>query len=322
MYRTPVNSDADSRTSYSTALEMLPGGTPAGTASYWIHPENLLQLQLLLLKHTRTRKNQLSATNSQSLSSCASRKESTTDNASPAAIRSNDRGSVVICDNLSAFIEFRNSATISDSENVLGSSPSKDSASIRISSANDAIIVVVAGSKDEDDSDNGVRPDFQTAKTKPRALRQLFDNNDFVEDLAFSGERDSQPLNPQICRVPDGPSPLDTCLNITSNIKAIEQWLRKHQQVRPLVELHFQRCRFAGIHNSTTSGIWATLDTDVAMSKCTLESLGKYDSSETADGLESNIRDFPFAILRVRIEGDSDSAVIKELNNSHLVSWQ
>lgn len=226
----------------------------------------------------------------------------------------------MVCDNLSAFAECRNSATISDSENGLGSSLSKDTASIRITSANDAIIVVVAASKDVYGGENGVRPDFQTAKVRRRALRQLFDNASPAQDLVVSGERDNPPPNSKICRAPDGPASVETCLNITSNIKTIQQWLREHQQVRPLVELQFHRCRFAGISNSTRFGIWATLDTDIAMSKVTLESLERPGSSEPASDSKSAIREFPFAILRVRIEGDSSNDLIKELDNSHLVS--
>ena len=317
------NRDADSKPYISTALEMLPVGSPAETASYWVHPENLLQLQLLLLQHTRTRKNQVSATHSQSLSSRASRKESNTDNGTTTAvIRSGDRGSLVICDDLSAFAQCRDSATISDSENVLGSSPSKGAASIRISPDDDAVIVVVAASKDVHDSDNGVRSEFQTAKIRRRALSQLFNNENPVQDLVVFEAQESQSPNPQIFRVPNGPSPLDTCLNITSNLESIQQWLFEHQQVRPLVELHFHRCRFIGTDNSMTSGIWATLDTDVAMSKITLQSLEQQDSLEYTKGAESAICEFPFAILRVRVESESNSAVIKELDNSHLVSWQ
>ena len=300
---------------------MLPIGSPALTASYWIHPENLLQLQLLLLQHTRTRKNRLSATNSLSLSSRASGKDSSTDNATSVAVRSGDRGSLVVCDDLSAFARGRNSATISDFESLSGSSQSKYAASIRISSADDAAIVVVAASEDTYDADNKFRPNFQTAKVRRKALRQLFDNEGSVQDLVVSRDLDSQSPNSQICRVLDGPSPVDTCLNITSNDKAIQQWLREHQQVRPLVELHFNRCRFAGISNSTTSGIWATLDTDVIMSKANMESFESSRSSESAKDPESAIREFPFAILRVMIEGDSNNALIQELDNSHLVSW-
>ena len=318
----PGNRYADSKTYFSTALEMLPVGSPALTASYWIHPENLLQLQLLLLQHTRTRKIRSSATNSQSLSSRASRKDSSTDHAPSLAVRSGDRGSLVVCDDLSTFARGRNSATTSDSESLSGSSQSKDAASIRISSANDAVVVVVDASEDMYNDDNRVWPNFQTAKVRRSAVKHLFDNEGSAQDLVVSGELDSRPSNPQICRLPDGPSPVDTCLNITSNNKAIQQWLREHQQVRPLVELHFHRCRFAGISNSTTSGIWATLDTDVAMSKVTLESFESSGSLEPAKDPESAIREFPFAILRVRIEGDSNNALIQQLDNSHLVSWQ
>lgn len=296
-----------------TAFAVLPQGLEATTASYWIHPENLLQLQVLLLRHARSRKNQISISTPSQLSSRLSRRGSLSESGSYVSVQPGDRACLIICDDLQTFARRQNSVTIGDR------SLDNSAASIRLSSTGKAVVVVGTPYKGKSSNDRShSQSGFQTTKVKRKALRRLFEARASTEEITSPKEQDSQSQNLQ--RTESDDSPLSTCLSITTNVKKIEQWLGEHPEVQPLLELKSRRCRFTGIHNTANSGLWATLDTDVIMAKSTLMSLDKYDSSESSNDADSAIHRFPYAILSIRIEGNARTSLVEELDGSHLVS--
>ena len=302
-----------------TAFALLPLGLAATTASFWIHPENLLQLQVLLLRHARSRKNQISVSTPSQLSSRLSRRGSLSESGSFVAVQSGDGACLIVCDDLPTFARRQNSITVDDSAKTVGGSLDNSAASIRLASTGKAVVVVGTPQKgmSNNDRDHG-QSGFRTTEVKRKALRRLFDARASIEEITSPEEQDSRSQNLQLSE--SGDSPLSTCLNITTNVKIIEQWLGEHQEVQPLLELKSQRCRFTGIYNTADSGLWATLDTDVTMAKSTLMSLDKYDSSESSNDADSAIHRFPYAILSIRIEGNARTSLVKELDGSHLVS--
>lgn len=302
-----------------TAFAVLPLGLAATTASYWIHPENLLQLQVLLLRHARSRKNQISISTPSQMSSRRSRRGSLSESGSFVAVQSGDGACLIVCDDLPTFARRQNSITVDDSAKTVGRSLDNSAASIRLASTGKAVVVVGAPHKDKPNNDRDHRQSgFQTTEVKRKALRRLFDAGASTEEITSPEEQDSRSRYLQTSQ--SGDSPLSICLNITTNVKTIEQWLGEHQDVQPLLELKSQRCRFTGIYNTADSGLWATLDTDVTMAKSTLMSLDKYDSSESSNDADSAIHRFPYAILSIRIEGNARTSLVKELDGSHLVS--
>lgn len=310
-----------SKSEIDTAIAVLPLGDPAETTCYWIHPENLLQLQVLLLRHAKSRKDQIPASTPSQRSSLHSRKGSTSESGPIFPIQSGNEACTIVCDDLSTFARRRNSAPISDSEDTAGRSLEDSAASIQLSSTTDAVVVVGAHHKAKfDNGDNQGQPSFQTTKVKRKALRRLFDAKATTEDITSLAELDGRPQESQSSESVDKSPLACTCLNVTTKPGAIKQWLSEHPKVQPLLELRFHRCRFAGTHNTAKTGLWATLDTEVTMAKSTLLSLGKYDSSESSDDTDAAIHQFPYAILRVRVEGESSSSLIKELDGSHLVN--
>lgn len=304
-----------------TAFAMLPLGPQAMTACYWIHPENLFQLQVLLLRHTKSRKNQISVSTPSQTSSRPSRQGSISESGSSATIQSGSEACFIACDDLPSVAKRQSSATIEDAESAGGRFLHNSVASIYLSSTGDAVVVIGAspGIKPESDDSQGL-PCFLTTKVRRKALRRLFDAGSSVKDISSSVEQSDRTQNSRSSAT-IGSSPLvDTCLNITSNIEVIKEWLHGHQKVQPLLELRSQRCRFTGIYNTANSGLWATLDTDVIMAKSTLLSLDRYDSSEPCNDLESAIQKFPYPVLSIRMEGNASTSLIEELDGSHLVS--
>ena len=304
-----------------TAFGMLPLGPQAITACYWIHPENLFQLQVLLLRHARSWKNQISVSTPSQTSSRPSRRGSISESGSSATIQSGSEACFIACDDLPSVARRQSSATIEDAESAGGRFLHKSVASIHLSSTGDAVVVVGTSPEITPGSDDTQElPCFLTTKVRRKALRRLFDAGLCSNDISSLEEQSDRTQNSQSSAL-IGRSPLvDTCLNITSNIEVMKEWLRGHQKIQPLLELRSQRCRFTGIHNTSSSGLWATLDTDVIMAKSTLLSLDRYDSSESSNDLESAIHKFPYAVLSIRIEGNVDTSLIEELDGSHLVS--
>ena len=304
-----------------TAFAMLPLGPKAITACYWIHPENLFQLQVLLLRYARSRKNQISVSTPPQTSSRPSRQGSISESVSSTTIQSGSEACFIACDDLPSVAERQSSATIEDAESAGGRFLHNSVASIHLSSTGDAVVVIGASPeiKPESDDTQGL-PCFLTTKVKRKALRRLFDAGSSVKDISSLEEHSDRTQNSQ-SSASIGSSPLvDTCLDITSSIEVIKEWLRGHQKVQPLLELRSQRCRFTGIHNTANSGLWATLDTDVIMAKSTLLSLDRYDFAESNSDSESTIQNFPYAVLSIRIEGNASTSLIEELDGSYLVS--
>lgn len=305
-----------------TAFAMLPLGPQAITACYWIHPENLFQLQVLLLRHARSRKNQISVSTPSQTSSRPSRRGSVSESGSSATIQSGSEACFISCDDLPSVVKRQSSATVEDAESAGGSFIHNSVASIYLSSTGDAVVVVGASSpeiKPESDDTQGL-PCFLTTKVRRKALRRLFDAGSSAKDISSFEEQSDRTQNSQSSALISKSPLVNTCLNMNSNIGVIKEWLRGHQKVQPLLELRSQRCRFMGIHNIANSGLWATLDTDVIMAKSTLLSLDKYDSSESSNDSVSAIQKFPYAVLSIRIEGNVSTSLIEELDGSHLVS--
>ena len=304
-----------------TAFAMLPLGSQATTACYWIHSENLFQLQVLLLRHARSRKNQISVSTPSQTSSRASRQGSISESGSSATIQSGSEACFIACDDLPSVAKRQSSATIEDAESAGGRFLHNSIASINLSSTGDAVVVVGASPeiKPESDDTQGF-PCFLTTKVRRKALRCLFDAGSLAKDISsLEEQRDCIPNSQSSALI--GKSPLvNTCLNVTSNIEIIKEWLREHKKIQPLFELRSQRCRFTGINNTANSGLWATLDTDVVMAKSALLSLDRYDSSESSSHTESGVHKFPHAVLSIRIEGNVTTSLIEELDGSHLVS--
>ena len=304
-----------------TAFAMLPLGPQAITACYWIHPENLFQLQVLLLRHARSRKNQISVSTPSQTSSRPSRQGSISESGSSTTIQSGSEACCIACDDLPSFAKRQSSATIDDAESAGGRFLHYSIASIYLSSTGDAVVVVGAPPEAKPENDDTRRlPCFLTTKVRRKALRRLFDAASFAKDSSGLEGQSDPTQNSQSSALVNKSPLVDTYLNITSDIEAIKEWLHGHQKIQPLLELRSQRCRFTGIHNTANSGLWATLDTDVIMAKSTLLSLDRYDSSESSKDSETAIHKFPHAVLTVRIEGNVNTSLIEELDGSHLVS--
>ena len=286
--------DEGSNVDIDTALAIIPLGRSATKAVYWVHPDNIVQVHVLLLQHTRLHRSNDSISQPHSPSSSRpSPRASFSNTSGKPASRTDDEVGVVVCDDLQHFAKRCSSETISASEDSPGTAAQKAAASIRYTLSGEAVVVVDTSSKEAGQSHNLTQTYApRKAKVKRKAVRQLFGMSN-----ANHSAKDS-----------------------TTDFERVRVWLSQHREVQPLVELQARRTRFLGLRNNKTGGIWATLDKDVSMKTCSLDLLGNgLGSSTTSEGGKNEMDIFPHAILEVRLEGDADSNLIAALDSSHLV---
>lgn len=289
-----------------TALAVLPLGRRAGKASYWIHPDNLVGVHILLLQFTRLWKSNSPEPTGASASSRSSRQSSVNDRGTEVGALPEDDIGLIICDDLQRFAKRRSAATISDSENIPGRAAENAAASIRYASKGEAVVVVGTSPDDfRDSAAAGTRPGVQNAKFKRKALRDLFDV-----------ETDSS-----LARIKSGSSGLSGSMRAdqVQSIDAVKTWVANHQEVRPLVQIQCKRSRFVGLSNSESGGVWALLDKDVSMRQCTSKTLDVDQDLLTFGERSPDSNKFPHAILEIRYEGEGTAKLVTALDESHLV---
>lgn len=286
-----------------TALAILPLGLAAGKASYWIHPDNLVEIQVLLLRYTRLWMPTTSGNSSQRPS--PTRSMSGRSFGAGGGMSENDVG-VIICDDLEKFAKRRSSATISDSENIPGISAEKAVTSIRYTSKGNAIVVVGTAPGLGHPSAKGTIPGVRKARIKRRALRDLFDMN----------------IEPALARTRSGSSRQSSFSEADDqqqDVESVRKWLEDHREVQPLVQIQFNCSRFVGLGNNGSGGIWATLDQNVCMRRCSSETLNA--NGDKLAMIERESEKFPHAVLEVRYEGEGVPKLVAVLDESHLVSY-
>lgn len=274
------------------ALATTPLGQQACRAAYWVHPDNVVQLQILLLQHTRIRNWGRSPTTSKSTTGPESSPRGSVSGYVNDCLNTggHDFG-LIACDDPDQFVAHQKGEPVGDTENSSGSTLQKSATTIRYSSEEDLLLAVsVARRRPE----NGKQGFFRTHRLKKKAIGHLFES---------SSDEDRFTMNPS-----DG-------------FKQYHSWLAKHPEIQPLVQIRYKRCHSVGIHNVETSGIWATLDTDVDMRTCSKVSISNKDQDVLSFGNrgESELHRFPLAILEVRIEGPNPSGLVAALEASHLV---
>ncbi|KAL8659419.1 MAG: hypothetical protein Q9226_000446 [Calogaya cf. arnoldii] len=280
-------------------LSMSPIGKSGGKASYWIHPDSLVELHVLLLQYTRLWKpkgsNAAPAING---SRQQHRKESIDGNGTCNAHGGGDEAGLIICDDLERFARRRSSAPISDSGESAGCFLEKPAATVRYLPTGEAVLAVKTLRSDK--LEPRVSEAFQSVVMKRKAVRHLFNSG-------LSNSKLDQLLREENSQ--DG-----------QGLKTIREWLTSHKEVQPLVQLHHKRTRFVGLRNSDEGGMWATLDRDILM-KATPQ--GFFDSKEAdlafGDPDDSGFARFPFAVLEVRFEGGFGTEFLSALDKTHLV---
>ena len=283
-----------------TALATVPLGRTAGRAAYWIHPENLIQLHVVLLQYSRVRRRNADASSPPSRASPSSSRRGSIRGSLEGRLMGTEEVGTIVCDDPNSFAKRRNNVTISEIETLQGTVACGAAASFRYSSTGEAIVTVESLNNTRNISSMPSNPTIKKAKMKRKALPHLFDREDVIASTSQShnGLKDSKSFD--------------------QDFFTVRQWLHAHQDIQPLVHIRCKRTRLVGLGNNEVHGIWAVLDKDISTKKSSVDDLDNLTNSP-ADGTGTPEL-FPFAVLEVRWEGESQPDLVKALDESHLVS--
>jgi SPX domain protein involved in polyphosphate accumulation len=281
---------------FDTAFSEVPMGESGTRAVYWVHSEQLIELQVLLLQHLRLyiTKPTLETPSLLSQSPVVTRRSSLSVKQDGTAERESDSG-VIYLDDPESYGQRQSRATVSDSESLSSSSPLRAAVAARwASSTEDAAV--------------SIRLQKRAGKKGTAMLRQKH------LGALLNADRDFKPWKPSGQATP-GLDPSEFAAQSTLSADEAREILEQRRELQLLVALLSKRTRFVGLFNSASVGQWATLDSQISYTKVDKDDL---TGKDWISKLNRKAQDFPFAILRVRQEGKFAKDLIEVLDQSHL----
>jgi hypothetical protein len=274
---------------FDLALTTVPLGSKGNKATYWIHPDHIVEAQVLLLQHMR-----LYISNARQRGSVRGtpiRRHSSTTNLD-LYFGNEDTTGLVVLDHAEAFAFRQNASTIGATEELQGSISIKAAGQIRCCATGKAAVVICT----EADSQGQSPAAIKTTKMDRKRLPAFLDTSVKEDTMKHPGSSDG---------------------SAKDDASAVRQWLVEHQSTKPIAGAVSKRTRFTGLHNNSTGGTWATLDKDVCLKGSLYKDLADDDWTSAARG--ESPKQFPHAILEIRREGNQAMALIQTLDRSHLV---
>ncbi|KAF2441812.1 SPX-domain-containing protein [Karstenula rhodostoma CBS 690.94] len=276
---------------FDVALSLTPLGPRGSKATYWIHPDYIVEVEVLLLQHMRITATSSPPTTRDSPEATSLRRMSsaTTDR----FLSREDGVGLLILDHPESFAIKQNASSLGSGEDTAGTLTVKAAGNARWTSSGDAALALDLEKSPED---------VLTAKVDRKHLPGFLDTYVPLAELNLRSVQANDESHPTT----------DT----SATVGAARQWLEGHEGVRPIVGICSKRTRFMGLQNNGAGGMWATLDRDVFMNSSLHENLSTEDWMSA--GRTGSIS-FPYAILEIRKEGAHASALIQTLDHSHLV---
>ena len=216
-----------SNVGFDTAIATVALGEPGALASYFVHPDNIVELQVLLLQHIEffaSKRRSDSATTPASASSAQ---------AVPHGPAPDADYFMLVADNVDRSAQEESAVTVDERENLPGLAPQRAKAFVRWNNTEDAIICARSG-----------RSNVKSASLKRKHIDAFFDKS-----VPLSKKKDVR------------------FANGTQNLTAIREELSKDDTIKPLYKISSCRSRFTGIDNGPKCMKLATLDTSITMQK-------------------------------------------------------
>jgi len=283
---------------FDAVIASAPVGKDGARAVYWVHPEQLLELQVLLLQHTR-----MAFPRSPPSTSSGSTPVPTVVRRSSIPVSRRDSVDreapvgIIIIDDAEEYSRMQNSQPISNTEESYTVPPSTAAVTLRWTAASELAVCL------KSDMSSSPENDFRLpARIKAKHLNSFLNLGSPFTIKSTNGSES-----------PDGPAfPSANEERLTAS----RDWLCEHRQVQPLVGISSQRSRFTSLPHSRDAGQWCILDSDIKMKKISMDDL---DGRDWPQRLSQGAVSFPYAVLSVRQEGKTKVDLIKILDESHLV---
>lgn len=285
---------------FDTVFANAPFHATSGSRSYWVHPDSLVEIQVLLLHHMKLL-GPSNAAKTPPLSSGAvspvttlRRQSSDVKTAGLQAGRDDDVGTILL-DHPDRF-----TAEPSDNKPSPYAIESRLEGDARWLSTGDAIVTVSDAANSEDDHK------CRTARVKRKYLQDFFDLESPFKPRSPSVASVSEPLD-------NLPESRDSDI---ATIEDVRKWLARNENARPIGGICARRSRFQGLSNSPSKEFWAVLDRDIVIKKSLLADAAENDWAAAA---RREASDFPYVVLQLRFEGPAVHPLITALDASHLV---
>jgi hypothetical protein len=282
---------------FDVAFAEAPIGESGARAVYWVHQEQLVELQVVLLQQMRLylpSVNQTSGPSSLSQSPFITRRSSLSWRPDDQVEKEIDSG-VVVLDQLQDYARRQSTSTVSDNEDASGKSFMQPAATARWATSEEAIVSIT---RPRDSGKAGL------AKVKKKHLGPLLNVDRDFAPWKTSGT--STPIEGSFYNEVDPDF-------LTAN--EAREMLDRHPEVQPLASIFSKRTRFVGLSNTLFAGQWCILDSQISIGKLSRDDLvGKDWATKVADGASN----FPYAVLEVRQEGLLAKSIIELLDKSHL----
>ncbi|RPA95565.1 hypothetical protein L873DRAFT_1697432 [Choiromyces venosus 120613-1] len=262
------------------------GDSGGGRATFWVHYDHLIELQVLLLKYLTLQTSPIY----NGPPTPPSRKDSI------GTLWKDDEIGVVLLDDLDSFSDVQSSATVAQ----VSKACSRTAGQIRwCCRDSDAVVVVSNASALILNRIAGHDEEKLEVRMKKKQIEELLDTGSISSKADVNHTTDEQG---------------------ETGVENLEEWLAKHKNITPLVKLLMKRIRFA----ETPEGgrVWALLDWDIKMTKVQQGTNWLTGSEEDGPVFGSEGRsEFPHAVLEVQWEGQQVPAFLHELETSHMVEY-
>ena len=289
-----------SEVDFDTALSTIPLGTYGSKATYWVHPDHIVEVQVLLLQHTRLfQPSKTKSTPCTSPYATPLRRNSAGRLDSAVQSEKDDDIGLLVLDDPEEFTKKQNESTVGEKEGT-GKFIAKAAGCARWTSNSQAAVIV------------GLDPPTEMTKTDNFMIAKLKRKH---LDVFLEPTRpfDARRLSHSSTISENGGQPED---GASDAIAKVRKWLVSHEKVKPIVGITSKRIRFSGLGNGHSGGSWATLDMNIHMKKFVP---GELSDLEWATKLRNDSYGFPHAVLEIRREGSQSTEVIQTLDSSYLV---
>jgi SPX domain protein involved in polyphosphate accumulation len=270
---------------FDLALSVTPLGSRGSRATYWIHPDHIVEVEVLLLQHMRlhagSNANASPLLDDSPIATPSRRKSSTTVDK---YLNNEDNVGLIVLDNPESFAKKQNASTIGSNEEATGVPQVKAAGNARWSSSGDAVVAV--GLKTDQDVQD--LEQIKVVKMKRKYVEAFLGGSEEANQATDSPHSGAQ----------------------------VQKWLAEHEDIKPIADIFSKRTRFVGLHNGQSGGMWATLDTQILVKNPLPKDL---KSNERFSDAHVDATSFPHAVLEVRRENNQSAALIQTLDNSHLV---
>lgn len=273
---------------FDMAVSTVPLGQHGNSATYWVHADHVVEVQVLLLQHMRlyTSVDARVGTPRESPHATPARRKSST--TFDKHFSNEDDAGLLVLDNIQSFVRKQNANTVVSDERV--ASRANASCHIRWNGSEDAAVALQTTEGSES---------LTLTKLKRKFVDAFLNTSNPFEDSWSQSSSQYQNGN-----------------EAHESVATARSWLVKHTEVQPIAGVGSRRSRFAGLHNSPSGGIWATLDTQIFMK----EDLQKHlKCNDWISEARTGSSEFAHAVLEIRREGNHSAALLQHLDRSHLV---